>query len=208
MTWQRRELQGDRVVYGEVSIYTRSSLFGRADQNSIGGEYSLLIADKVWFSIDEDAPIVTMHTRGLYRPATGVAPPLKGIKMNIIQILKGRGDRTAGDRDLRSDSLLSEVYRGVHSDPLAARYTVHRRACFALMPFLLAPIGFCIGVFSRERGRMLALSFCMIPLALVYLSDFLGESALRYYPHSLLGWLPAAVMVLAGAPFCWRLLRV
>ena len=27
----------------------------------------------------------------------------------------------------------------------------------SLMPFLLAPIGFCIGVLSRERGRVLAL---------------------------------------------------
>ena len=79
---------------------------------------------------------------------------------------------------------------------------------FPLMPFLLAPIGFCIGVLSRERGRVLALSFCMIPLALVYVSDFLGESALRVMPWTFMGWLPAMVILILGVPFCWRLLRV
>jgi len=85
---------------------------------------------------------------------------------------------------------------------------VHRRASFALLPFLLAPIGFCIGVLARDRGRVLALSYCMAPLSVVYLTDFLGETAMRHFRLPLIGWLPAVVTVILGVPFCWRLLRI
>jgi hypothetical protein len=79
------------------------------------------------------------------------------------------------------------------------------------MPFLLAPIGFCIGVLSRERGRVLALSLCIVPLSIFYITDFLGENMFTHVDSSsrdLIGWLPAIVTLLLGGPFCWRLLRI
>ena len=69
----------------------------------------------------------------------------------------------------------------------------------------------CIGVLSRERGRVLALSLCIVPLGIFYITDFLGEAMLGRVDLSfrdLIGWLPAAVMLLLGGPFCWRLLRI
>ena len=40
------------------------------------------------------------------------------------------------------------------------------------------------------------------------LTDFMSESILRYLPWPPLAWLPAAVVLLLGVPFCWRLLRL
>jgi hypothetical protein len=55
---------------------------------------------------------------------------------------------------------------------------------------------------------VMALSFCMIPLSVVYLADFLSETVMRHTQLPLVGWLPAAVILLLGVPFCWRLLRI
>lgn len=206
MTWQRKEREGDHDVYLDVTIYSGSEgILGKLTGGSIG---TLIIADRVRFEVDEAARTITMVITDFYIPTTGYEDSYASLKMDLVNILKGLANRNAGVKDLPSDLLLSEVYRNHSENPMAARYTVHRRACFALIPFLLAPIGFCIGVLSRERGRVLALSFCMIPLAVVYLADFLGESALRHLEFPLLGWLPTAVTLLGGVPFCWRLLRV
>jgi lipopolysaccharide export LptBFGC system permease protein LptF len=208
MTWQKKVEEGDHDVYLDVSIYFGSgSQLSKQLELTPGKGATLVTADRAWFEMAEATPNITMHIEGLYFPLAGYRIAEFLMTMNLHQMLRSK-TRNAGDRDLASDSLLSEVYRDAHQQPLAAQYTVHRRACFALMAFLLAPIGFCIGVLSRERGRVLALSFCMIPLCLVYLTDFLGESILRHAPFPLLGWLPAAVLLLLGVPFCWRLLRV
>jgi lipopolysaccharide export LptBFGC system permease protein LptF len=208
MTWQKQVKDGDQEVYVDVSIYSGSGRqFSGLGDGMLGKGATLVIADRVWFEMEEAQPDITMHIHGLYLPLTEEYFENFPITMNLHEMLRSK-TRNAGDRDLASDSLLSEVYRDAHRDPIAAQYTVHRRACFALMSFLLAPIGFCIGVLSRERGRVLALSFCMIPLSLVYLTDFLGESILRHAPYPLLGWLPALVVLMLGLPFCWRLLRV
>ena len=122
--------------------------------------------------------------------------------------LAERGRRIEGDRDLQSDQLLGEVFRGAHDNPSGARFTVHRRACFAIMPLLFAPIGFCIGVLSRERGRMTALLLCLIPVIVFYGCVMAAPSLVRKVDWPILAWLPAAVVALGGIPFCWRLLRV
>jgi lipopolysaccharide export LptBFGC system permease protein LptF len=121
--------------------------------------------------------------------------------------------------DMSSDHVLGEVMRGSSPelDPVQARYIVNQRACFALMPALFAPIGFCIGVLSRGRGRVLALSFALFPVFLFYLADVVGKTLMRTMgvdgngdPNiwaSWFGWLPALVIAAAGIPFCWRLLR-
>jgi lipopolysaccharide export LptBFGC system permease protein LptF len=115
--------------------------------------------------------------------------------------------RNERDDDLGSDQLLSEVMRGMHEAPTGAKYTLNRRTCFAVLPLLLGPIGFCIALFARERGRALALVYALVPLALFYLADVLGARLLRVTERSEFGWLPALLLVAVGTPFCWRELR-
>lgn len=114
--------------------------------------------------------------------------------------------RDERDDDLTSDQLLSEVLRGVHQAPSAAVYTLNRRVCYAIMPVLLAPIGFCIALLARDRGRMLALLFALFPVMLFYAGDVFGAKLLRMTDWSGFGWLPAMLLLLFGTPFCWRVL--
>ena len=197
---EKKAAENGRDVYHGVFIFAGNHEFWSGFAGgSVGNVGTLITAEKVWFEINEETQNITMFIERGYVPATQQRLfEHQTLQMNLFQILRGTA-RNAGDRDLRSDALLSEVKRGVHQDPPAARYTVHRRSCFALMPFLLAPIGFCIGVLSRERGRMLALSFCLIPLAVMYLSDFVGGSLMRHHQLPIVGWLPAVVVGRWGA---------
>jgi len=111
------------------------------------------------------------------------------------------------DDDIATDQLLSEVLRGVHPNPRAARFMANRRNSFALLPTLLAPIAFCIGVLARDRGRVFALVLGTIPVLIAYASDVLAQNLVRDIDLPALAWLPVFVLVALGVPFCWRLLR-
>ena len=73
---------------------------------------------------------------------------------------------------------------------------------------LFAPLGFCIGVLARNRGRVTALVFSIVPLAVFYFSDFLSAELMQTADVPLLAWLPGVVIAGLGAPFCWKLLRL
>lgn len=122
----------------------------------------------------------------------------------LISEVSRRDER---DEDIASDQLLSEVLRDLHEQPTAAKYTLNRRSCFALLPLLLGPIGFCIALAARDRGRTLALLLALLPLSVFYTGDVLAAKLLRATDHSEFGWLPAVLVALVGAPFCWRELR-
>lgn len=115
--------------------------------------------------------------------------------------------RDERDDDMVSSQLLAEVTRGVHQAPVSAIYTIYRRTCFSLLPLLFAPIGFCIALFTRDRGRAMALMFSMVPLLVFYAGDIFGARFVRVTDCALFGWLPAALLVVMGLPFCWRELR-
>ena len=115
--------------------------------------------------------------------------------------------RNERDADIPSDQLLSEVLRGLHEDPARAKYFLNRRTCFALLPLLLGPIGFCIALAVRNRGRAVALVCALLPLLMFYVGDAVGMKLLRTTGWSAFGWLPTVVLVLFGTPFCWRELR-
>lgn len=185
MTWARED---EHRHFHDVVIFRKGEVF---------------LADEAWF--ETEGEIVSLRMLGVHSPLPGVsiAEPTIRIDMRAIANL-----RDEGDKDLDSDQLLAEVYRGVHPNPKGARYTVHQRSCFALLPCLLAPIGFCIGVMARDRGRAVAMSFALVPLFLFYASDFLGMELTRTLDMPAVGWLPALVLAVAGIPFCWRLLRL
>jgi lipopolysaccharide export LptBFGC system permease protein LptF len=206
MTWARREQEDGHDVYRDVSIFTSSQSISRLfgiPQGPEGGFYS---ASSVWFETIPVTGELAVHFENLRMPTVGCSFSKMSIQVNPVKLAGERG-HAVGVKDLRSDLLLSEVYRDVHPDPVRAMYTVHRRSCFGIMPFLLAPIGFCIGMMFRDRGRLAAVSFCSVPIGTVYLIDFLSESLLREFAFAPVGWLPALVVFVAGVPFCWRLLR-
>ena len=140
-------------------------------------------------------------------PRTAAGSHLSGVlelSVDLRELARERGER---DSDLRSDQLLAEVARGIHENPKGAEYTVYERACFGLMPCLFAPIGFCIGVLARERGRMAAVMLAMIPMAVFYGCVMLCPALTRALDLPEVAWLPALAVAVLGLPFCWRLLR-
>ena len=102
---------------------------------------------------------------------------------------------------------VAEVMRGVHRHPEKATYTLFRRCCFALMPALLAPIGFCIAELARFRGRVVALMLALVPLAMFYLGEVLGARLLISTKNPWCGWMPVVLLTAIGAPLVWRQLR-
>ena len=56
-----------------------------------------------------------------------------------------------------------------------------------------------------EIGRSPRLS--LVPVAIAYTSDVVAENMLRDVGYPEVAWLPIALLVVVGVPFCWRLLR-
>jgi lipopolysaccharide export LptBFGC system permease protein LptF len=143
----------------------------------------------------------------------GVREPLGGSRPNRLEFrvslhdLANRERRNDNDADLRSDQLLAEVMRGVHRAPHEAIYALFRRCCFALMPVLLAPIGYCLAELARERGRVFALVLAMLPLMAFYAGEVLGARLLVTTHNPWVAWMPAVLLLGFGVPLCWRQLR-
>jgi lipopolysaccharide export system permease protein len=162
-------------------------------------------AREAWLDTGSDGETLRLSLAGP-RTAAGLhGGGVIQLGVNLREITRQRGEN---DQDLRSDQLLAEVERGIHENPKGAKYTVYERACFGLMPCLFAPIGFCIGVMARERGRMLAVLLAMIPMAIFYGCVMLSPALTRALDMPEIAWLPAVVVAVLGVPFCWRLLRV
>jgi lipopolysaccharide export LptBFGC system permease protein LptF len=167
----------------------------------------VLFVDRIAMSpIDEHAESMSLVLSGIRDPIGEGRPG--DLRFEVSSDAVGvRGSREDRDEDLRSDQLLSEVLRGVHRRPDEAVYTLFRRCCFSLMPALLAPIGFCIAEFARERGRVMALVLALVPLGIFYLGEVLGARLLLSTQNPWVGWMPALLLTVAGVPFVWRQLR-
>lgn len=143
----------------------------------------------------------------------GVRDPILGgtpgnIRFSVpIDAIGSRSARADRSDDLRSDQLIAEVMRGVSKNPVQAIYTLFRRCCFALMPALLAPIGFCIAEFARDRGRVFALVLALVPLGVFYLGEVVGARLLLSTGSPWCGWMPLLLLTIVGAPLVWRQLR-
>jgi hypothetical protein len=162
--------------------------------------------DEVWISFDENSSTLQVVLRGGRDPLS--KSWFNSVPLSYpVRAISETNRRDERDEDIRSDQLLSEVLRDVHESPTGAKYTLNRRTCFALLPLLLGPIGFCLALFARERGRAAALVLSLMPLLVFYVGDVLGAKLLRVTERSEFGWLPAALLLLLGAPFCFRELR-
>jgi hypothetical protein len=167
----------------------------------------ILFVDRVEVAeFDATTTDLVIRLHGIRDPIGTDQPPDVVFAVPVSDVIGGqrRDDR---DEDQRSDQLLSEVLRGVHRFPEGALYTLFRRCCFALMPLLLAPIGFCLAELARERGRVAALALALVPLSLFYVGEVMGARLLLATKSSICGWTPAALLVLFGLPLCWRQLR-
>lgn len=203
MTWERKDENG---YWRDVIIQVGGD---RHEAAALGGP-GLFLADAAAVEIEDDERLVLV-LKGARQAMAGGQQLQQNTRISIdMREISEAGDdrRKEAEKDMSSDQLLAEVYRGVHPKPGAARYHVAQRTCFALLPCLLAPIGFAIGVYARDRGRMLALVFAMVPIVLFYLADFVGAQLVRETGHAAFAFLPAVILLALGVPFCWRLLRL
>ena len=189
MTWDREE--GGH--FRDVVLFVRDEV---------------LLAESAWFEVENDT--VSLRMRAVQNPANGLSVEAPTLSRDLRE-MGTPGRRSDDDRDVTSDRLLAEVYRGGHPNPNGAGYTLHRRSCYALLPCLLVPIGVCIGVMARERGRATAMALGLIPVMCFYAADFIGLQLVRQWNHPLMsvlsGYLPTIVLLVGGVPFCWRTLR-
>jgi lipopolysaccharide export system permease protein len=203
MTWDQKVNAG---TFRDVLIRRTTDSDRSVDYGGL--QVGLYAASEARLLTDSDEERLELYLQDLRALPSGTF--LGELRLSVsVHEVAGRSRRNDVAKDMSSDHLLGEVAYGDSPELLEheAHYTVNQRACFALMPVLFAPIGFCIGVLSRGRGRVLALSFALIPVALFYTADVVGKSLLRSTEAAWLGWLPALVVTALGIPFCWRLLR-
>ena len=159
--------------------------------------------------LEEDAQAsstISVVLEGVHFPVAQVGLGTFDFQVPLDE-LGSRGARVDRNEDLRSDQLLAEVLRGVHDNPAAATYTLFRRCCFALMPALLAPIGYCIAEMARLRGRVVALVLALVPLGMFYLGEVLGARLLLSTANPWCGWMPVVLLSVVGLPLVWRQLK-
>jgi lipopolysaccharide export LptBFGC system permease protein LptF len=167
----------------------------------------ILLVDRVAIPKPRDGAL-SIELYGITDPTGEVPTNGGGFSFRIpLNELAGRDRRDDRDDDLRSDQLLAEVLRGMHRRPHEAVYTLFRRCCFALMPAVLAPIGYCLAELARDRGRVVALMLALVPLVLFYLGEVLGARLLLSSGSPWSAWLPLGLLAVFGVPLCWRQLR-
>ena len=211
----RLQLDSDRIPIGDtdwILTFRRQDEAGYHDCTVLGprpipGAQSPIVhVDRVSvLPPEEDSDLLVVALSGIRDPIIG-GDISTLLKFSARDLLGGRRRDDRGD-DLRSDQLLAEVMRGLQADGYYSIYTLFRRCCFALMPALLAPIGFCIAEFSRERGRVFALALSLVPLVLFYAGEVLGARLLLSTENPWCAWLPIVLLGALGVPLCWRQLR-
>jgi lipopolysaccharide export LptBFGC system permease protein LptF len=203
MTWRERA-EGNH--FKDVLVHALRGHLAREADGKPAARGKLYTAREAFFESDPRGETLKLRFVGLREPATGMVVGDFAVSASARGLAE-KGRRHDTDRDMSSDHLLAEVYRGVHPNANGARFTVNRRSCFALMPALLAPLAFAIGVAARDRGRMTALLFCLPPLVVFFGCDMLAQRLVQVLDVPLLGFLPVLVVGLLGLPFVWRWVR-
>ncbi len=196
MTYRRRE----------ASDFFDCTIYCPPDRVVAGMKSPIVIVERVSIPVEEGSDSIAIVLHGIKDPIGGLRNQELPLRIPM-QDLAERGRRDERDEDLRSDQLLAEVLRGVHPQPVAAVYTLFRRCNFAIMPVLMAPIGFCIAELAQARGRVLALVLALVPLGMFYLGEVLGARLLIATDNPWCAWLPLLLLALVGGPLLWRQLR-
>ncbi|MBL8751893.1 MAG: LptF/LptG family permease [Planctomycetes bacterium] len=197
MTFRSRD--ADRGEFYGCTVY--------CPKPPVEGVSPILFVDKVSMPGDKKSPWLRIVFDGIHDPLGGATMGSHYEAVIARDSLTDRGRRDERDDDLRSDQLLAEVQKGVHRRPYEAVYSLFRRCCFSLMPLVLAPIGFCIAEFARDRGRVAALLLSLVPLGLFYLGEVMSARLLLSSQNPWVGWLPLGFLAVFGLPLCWRQLR-
>lgn len=200
LTYRERDQEAGEFV--DCTIY--------AEKPIPGMESSIAFVNRVSIPTFDDE---TDESSDLQVVLSGVRDPISGMLAKQIDFeipidqIGAAGGRTEKNEDVPSDQLLAEVLRGVHAEPTRATYTLFRRSCFALMPALMAPIGYCIAELARFRGRVVALVMLLVPLGAFYLGEVLGARMLLSTDNPWCGWMPVVLLSIIGIPLVWRQLR-
>lgn len=191
----------------EGTDYVDCTIYCPPGKSIAGMTSSIVKVDRVSIPpIGENSDDIVIELQGLRDPINNT--PKGTVRLALdLRLIADKDRRPDQNEDMQSDHLLAEVLRGVHPQPHEAIYALFRRCCFALMPALLAPIGFCLAEMTRERGRVLALVLALVPLAAFYFGDAMGARILFVTRNPWSAWLPAVLLLAIGAPLCWRQLR-
>lgn len=190
----------------EGSDYLDCTIYCPADKLVAGMKSPILRVERVSIPREEGSDSLLIELIGIQDPIGGLRNERLPLRIPLADLAE-QGRRDERDDDLRSDQLFAEVIRGVHPRPVGAVYTLFRRCNFAIMPALLAPIGFCIAELAQARGRVLALVLALVPLGMFYLGEVLGARLLLATENPWCAWLPVLMLLLVGGPLVWRQLR-
>jgi lipopolysaccharide export LptBFGC system permease protein LptF len=207
LTYGARQGRGaEEVVLSDCWLYLSDDR-QRDLVGSVGFVSTIVHVDRVTIPPpDDQSTALVIELDSPRDPVTGYVAPSSRFDFPLHGLSEGRR-RDERDEDIVSHQLLSEVLRGLHDRPDGAKYTLARRTCFAVLPLLLGPIGFCIALLGRDRGRSLPLLLSLVPLLVFYLGDVLGAKFVRTSGAYEFAWLPIVLLLGLGAPFCWRELR-
>lgn len=204
LTFRRKdELTGDML---DCTIYSPEPISPRLKSSIVFVDRVSIPPTEEW-EARNDISILLSGVRepiGTINAATDVGDITIHVGLEDLGSAGGRRDK---DEDVTSDQLLAEVMRGVHENPVRAKYTLFRRCCFALMPALLAPIGFCIAEMAGNRGRVMALMLALIPLSMFYFGEVLGARLLLSTNNPWSAWMPIVLLLSVGVPVVWRQLK-
>ncbi|MEO0480505.1 MAG: LptF/LptG family permease [Planctomycetota bacterium] len=201
LTWDGRSEDG---AFEDLVLFVVEPL-PELQQLQIAKE-GIFLANSVRVSAIDEGATLSVEFENLHDPINGVALANPILRQDLESIAS-RARRLEGAEDLSSDQLICEVLRDIHPEPLEARFQVNRRSAFSLLPLLLAPIGFCIGHLSRDRGRVVALALAGVPLGIFYASDFIGAKLTFATQNPIFGWSSVIGLGLASSPLMWRVFR-
>lgn len=195
-----REGDRDRGEFNGCTIYAPRPIHTDLETSIVFVDRVLIPPLREGAKSSSDLSVILENVRD---PVTGISLAKLPFQIPIDQLGSASGRDEKPD-DVRSDQLLSEILRGVHPEPALALYALFRRCCFALMPALLGPIGFCIAELARFRGRVVALVLSMVPLGMFYLGEVLGARMLLSTGNPWSAWMPAVLLFGVGLPVVWR----
>lgn len=145
--------------------------------------------------------------------ASIVTERLKYLRIEVANDLSANKNQ-AGDSDkvnyeeMSTNEMLSEIYSRKNSDSKEITVQLQRRAALSFSPFVLAVLGFVVGLSFGRSGKALGLVASLILITLYYVLFLAGEQLSRsgFIPVYISGWL--ANLVFVTGVFLLRIVRM